>query len=271
MLSFASETAEEALCAECGEESARSGKDPVGDAERCVAVLDDLYREASTEELLRAMITGQFAGRICVISSFGSESATLLHQVSRIDPATPVLFIDTGKLFGETLRYRDRLIDELGLTDVRTISPTPARMKAFDENGILWSEDPGLCCHLRKVEPLRRGLMGFDAWICGRKRFQGADRADLPRFEADRQPAPNGEPIWRVKINPLADWDKERLDRYFADHALPRHPLEADGFLSVGCMPCTDRVAPGESARAGRWRGMEKSECGIHAPWSKRR
>ena len=114
---------------------------------------------------------------------------------------------------------------------------------------------PDGCCDLRKVEPLRRALGGFDAWISGRKGFQGKTRAALPRFEEDEG---------RLKINPHADWDKARLDAYFEDHKLPHHPLEKQGYLSIGCAPCTSKVQPGEDPRAGRWRGWDKDECGIH-------
>lgn len=211
----------------------------------------------STEDLIAAAAQ-EFAGRIALVSSFGAESAVLLDLVAQVDPALPVVFLDTGKLFGETLRYRDKLVSRLGLTDVRVIRPDPAAVAAADPDGILWTQNHDRCCHVRKVEPLARALAPFDAWISGRKRFQGATRAALPRVEADGR---------RVKINPLADWSRADLDRAFADRDLPRHPLEEDGFLSIGCMPCTDRVAPGEDIRAGRWRdNAGKTECGIHLP-----
>jgi phosphoadenosine phosphosulfate reductase len=200
-------------------------------------------------------VRDEFAGRIALVSSFGAESAVLLHLIAEIDPAIPIIFLDTGKLFGETLRYRDQLTKRLGLKDLRSIAPDPAALAAEDEAGALWLKQPDRCCFLRKVEPLRRALEGFDAWLTGRKRFQGGLRDRLPKFEAA-----DG----KIKVNPLADWTKDDLDRYFEAHELPRHPLEADGFLSIGCMPCTDRVSPGEDGRAGRWRGIDKTECGIH-------
>ncbi len=221
-------------------------------------LLAERHRGADTRRLLAAMIGEEFPGRIALVSSFGAEAAVLLHMVSEIDPATPVVFVNSGKLFGETLRYRDLLVERLGLTDVRTVSPEPERVEQVDPDGVLWYGNPNMCCYIRKVEPLRRALEGFDAWITGRKGFQGGEREGLPVVEAGDD--------GRIKVNPLAGWEKEALDAYFADHDLPRHPLEADGFLSIGCMPCTDRVAPGEHARAGRWRGKSKSECGIHLP-----
>ncbi len=222
--------------------------------------VDDLGRrwaEADTETMLAGMIHEEFPQRIALVSSFGAEAAVLLHLVAGIDPRLPVIFLDTGKLFGETLRYRDRLVADLGLTDVRSIKPDPVRIDALDPDGVLWFGNPDMCCHIRKVEPLNRALEGFDAWITGRKGFHGGERDGLQRIE-------HNEDDGRIKVNPLALWRKADIEGYFERHALPRHPLEADGFLSIGCMPCTDRVAPGEDARAGRWRGREKTECGIH-------
>jgi phosphoadenosine phosphosulfate reductase len=209
----------------------------------------------STEALLERVIRDHFAGRIALVSSFGSEAAVLLHLVSEIDKATPVLFVDTCKLFGETLRYRDKLTARLGLTDVRTLTPDPKREAELDAQGILWHQNKDLCCQFRKVEPLAAGLKPFSAWISGRKRFQSASRANIPLVEADGS---------HVKINPLATWTAEDLKDYAARHDLPAHPLVAQGYPSIGCMPCTDRVSAGEDARAGRWRGSDKTECGIH-------
>jgi phosphoadenosine phosphosulfate reductase len=177
-------------------------------------------------------------------------------MAAQIDRTTPVLFLDTGKLFGETLRYRDRLITRLGLADVRTIQPDAAQLSAADSKGMLWLHGPDSCCRMRKIGPLARALVGFDAWASGRKRYQGGGRAALPIFEADRE--------GRVKINPLAEWSRARVEEEFVRRDLPRHPLEADGYRSIGCFTCTDRVEPDEDPRAGRWRGLAKSECGIH-------
>ena len=220
------------------------------------------YRDADAATLLAGVIRDEFPGQIALVSSFGAEAAVLLHLVARTEPATPVIFLDTEKLFGETRRYRDQLTAELGLSDVRTIKPDPERIEAIDPDGVLWYGNPDMCCRLRKVEPLQRALEGLGAWITGRKGFQGDARTQLQRIEVNAEDG-------RIKINPLADWRKSDIDAYFERHALPRHPLEAEGFLSIGCMPCTDRVAPGEHARAGRWRGKNKTECGIHLPIGK--
>ena len=219
------------------------------------ALLEGKYAGADAAELMRGMIVDEFPRRIALVSSFGTESAVLLHMAAQIDPTVDVVFVDTGKLFGETRRYRDRLVERLGLSGVRTIRPLERSLNEHDPKGDLWSRNPDLCCFHRKVEPLQRALKNSDAWISGRKRFQAMSRRGLGRIEVT-----DG----RLKVNPLADWSKEDLDGYFERHDLPRHPLEADGFLSIGCLPCTQPVEPGEDARAGRWRGIDKTECGIH-------
>ena len=207
--------------------------------------------------LLATLLTGELHGRVAAVSSFGAESAVLLHMIASIDRDTPVVFTNTQKMFGQTLAYRDEIAERLGLTDLRVFRPDPRLLAARDDKGLRWSYDPDGCCDLRKVEPLRRALAPFDAWISGRKGFQAGTRTALPRFEADEG---------RLKINPLADWPKAALDAYFAAHDLPRHPLEADGYASIGCAPCTSKIQPGEDPRAGRWRGWDKVECGIHLP-----
>ena len=205
--------------------------------------------------ILELALREEFAGRTAVVSSFGAESAVLLHLVAQVDPATPILFINTGKLFGETLRYRDRLQDVLGLTDVRTVGPHPADRAARDAEGTLWSRDPDACCAFRKVQPLKAALDGFAAQITGRKQFQTQARIDM-------QPVEHFD--GRFRFNPLHDWSLADLDAYVAAHDLPQHPLVDDGYASIGCMPCTRRLHSGEGYREGRWPGLEKDECGIH-------
>jgi len=196
-----------------------------------------------------------FKGRIALATSFGAESAVLLHMVACVDPATPVLFVDTGKLFGETLRFRDELAARLGLIDLRVLRADPGAVRAADPDGFLFRDDPDRCCAVRKVEPFAAALDGFDAWINGRKRHHGGRRTKLGVVERDGS---------RIKLNPLADWGPGEIDAYLDRHELPRHPLVADGFVSIGCFTCTERAAPGEDPRAGRWRGTAKTECGIH-------
>jgi phosphoadenosine phosphosulfate reductase len=193
--------------------------------------------------------------RLAVVSSFGTESAVLLKFVADVDPAIPVIFLDTGWLFEETLAYRDTLVERLKLGDVRTVHPRAEDLARQDADRELWFSDPDACCRVRKVEPLARALQPFDAWINGRKRFQGGLRAAIPVVEADGA---------RLKFNPLAGLSAEDLRLTFDLAGLPPHPLAASGFASVGCMPCTSRSEADEDARAGRWRGRAKTECGIH-------
>ena len=218
--------------------------------------LNNRFRGVDEVEMLRTVLAEKLVGEVAIVSSFGTESAVLLHLVGSIDPSIPVIFLDTLKMFPETLAYRDEMVAKLGLTDVRNIQPDPATLAKKDETGLRWSYDPDGCCEIRKVIPLAKAMEGFDASITGRKGFQSSTRAGLPRFEIDE----NG----RMKVNPLASWTKADLDAYFETHDLPRHPLEAQGYLSIGCAPCTSIVKPGEDPRAGRWRGWEKVECGIH-------
>ena len=219
--------------------------------------MEERFAGVPTQEMLRELLSGELKGRVAAVSSFGTESAVLLHMIAAVDKDVPVIFTNTQKMFGETLEYRDELSERLGFTDLRVFRPDPRILAAKDANGLRWSYDPDGCCEIRKVEPLRRALLPFDAWISGRKGFQSSTRAALPRFEID-----DG----RLKLNPLADWDKTRLEAYFEEHDLPHHPLEANGYPSIGCKPCTSKVLPGEDPRAGRWRGWDKVECGIHVP-----
>jgi phosphoadenosine phosphosulfate reductase len=204
--------------------------------------------------ILELALTEEFPGRTAVVSAFGAESVVLLHLVAEIEPATPILFLNTGKLFGETLRYRDRVQEALGLTDVRAIGPHPSDRARRDPEGTLWSRDVEACCDFRKVAPIRRALAGFDAQVTGRKRFQTSSRGQMDKVELFEG---------RFRFNPLIDWSREDLFGYIDTHCLPRHPLVIDGYLSIGCMPCTRRVAAGEGYRSGRWAGL-RDECGIH-------
>lgn len=210
---------------------------------------------ASPAEIIDAAVHSVPRGRLAVVSSFGTESAVLLKHVADVDRSLPVLFLDTGWLFPETLAYRDTLIERLRLTNVRTIAPDNGAVARHDPDGDLWSRDPDACCNLRKVAPLAAEMSAFDAWINGRKRFHGGERARLPLVEVEGS---------RLKFNPLANASPAELAAVFDQGALPRHPLERHGFTSVGCMPCTSARAPGEDVRAGRWRGRGKTECGIH-------
>lgn len=229
--------------------------EPDGETAERAAAYNARYGGLTAGDVIALSVEELFPGRVALVSSFGAESVVLLHLLSEIDPHVPVLFVDTGRLFPETLDYRVRVTERLGLRDVRTIRPAEERLNALDPVKALWMTNPDLCCRIRKVEPLGRALTGFDAWFTGRKRFQSNTRAALALFEADGQ---------RIKVNPLAEWTAAELTAYAERHDLPPHPLVAQGYPSIGCVPCTDRVLPGEDSRAGRWRGSDKDECGIH-------
>lgn len=207
--------------------------------------------------ILQAVLGEVFTSRIAVVSSFGADSAVLLHLVAEVDRATPVLFVDTERHFPETLEHRDRLVRHLGLLDVRSVGPSPEEVARLDADHSRATWDPDGCCAFRKIAPLQRALADFDAWITGRKRFQATTRSELAVFEVDGAQA---------KINPLARWSQAEIDAYAAQHDLPEHPLASRGYPSIGCAPCTSAVRFGEDPRAGRWRGFEKTECGIHRP-----
>ena len=218
------------------------------------ARLDAELRDAHPLTILRTAFE-TFGDKLALVSSFGAESAVLLHLASRVSPDISVLFLDTGMLFGQTLDYRKSLAGRLGLTDVRDLRPAFADLAVNDPKSDLWRSDIDGCCHIRKVLPLDRALSGFDGWITGRKRFHGGDRLRLAVVE---------EAEGKIKFNPLANWSKTELDAYVAEHDLPAHPLVAQGFPSVGCWPCTKPAEEGEDVRAGRWAGQDKTECGIH-------
>jgi phosphoadenosine phosphosulfate reductase len=199
-------------------------------------------------------------GHIALVSSFGAESVVLLHMAALIDRKVPVLFIDTEMLFAETLVYQQDVAERLRLENVQVLRADRARLFEADNENLLHLHDPDACCALRKTEPLQTALRGYDGWITGRKRYQGGKRAALDFFEVER-PA---DALPRIKVNPLAHWDTADVQDYIIENRLPRHPLVSKGYPSIGCAPCTHPVAPGEDARAGRWKGQDKDECGIH-------
>ncbi|WP_209347058.1 phosphoadenylyl-sulfate reductase [Pontixanthobacter sp. CEM42] len=223
--------------------------------------LNRMFRGQDTREMLRNMIEDNMVGDLATVSSFGAESAVLLHLISEVAPDLPVLFLDTGKHFDATLAYRDEVVAKFGLTNLRNLTPDAQTLATKDETGLRWSYDPDGCCEIRKVIPLANALADFDATLTGRKAFQSATRANLPRFEVDTSDSQG-----RLKINPLIDWTSEDIQTYFEEHDLPRHPLVEQGYPSIGCGPCTNKVAPGEDPRSGRWKGWDKTECGIHTP-----
>lgn len=219
------------------------------------ASLEALQGNLEPIEIIRRAAEHDFAGSLAAVSSFGADSAVLLHMISRVDPSLPVAFLDTGKHFGETLDYRDALAADFALRDIRVIAPDEAALARVDPDGTLHARDTDACCDVRKVEPMARAVAPFRAWLTGRKRFQAATRKNLAVYEAVGP---------RIRINPLARWTTADLAEYMRRHALRQNPLVAYGYLSIGCFPCTQPVRPGEDARSGRWAGQAKTECGIH-------
>jgi len=229
-------------------------------AEAKAAQLRGKYGHLSGAALLEALVSNELNGQLILSSSFGAESAVLLDLVSQVDTTIPVIFLDTRRLFGETLRYQKSLTDHFGLEDVRVIRPDDGVLQRLDPDDMLFATEPDKCCNLRKVQPLDKllknmGNLGYKGWITGRKNFQSATRDSLQSIEAD---------VDLIKVNPLYDWTSADIKQAFIAKNLPPHPLVADGFKSIGCMPCTSRVAPGEDDRSGRWAGQDKTECGIH-------
>lgn len=217
--------------------------------------LNDELRDASAQTILRAAMLREWQDEITYVSSFGAESAVMLSLISEVNPDLPIVFLETGMHFPQTLDYKDELIDQLGLTNVREIKPDEADRQATDPKGTLWKDNPDACCDLRKVRPLEPALEGFGAWITGRKRFHGGARLSLPVFENA------GE---RFKVNPLANWSQGDVQAYFDRRRLPRHPLVAQGYPSIGCWPCTKPAESLGDIRSGRWSGLDKTECGLH-------
>ncbi|MBJ6986537.1 MULTISPECIES: phosphoadenylyl-sulfate reductase [unclassified Devosia] len=221
-----------------------------------ILALNGMFDEMDAVGVLRYAVSDVLPDDLAIVSSFGADSAVLLHMVAQLDPSMPVYFLETGKHFAETLEYVQTLKRTLGLSNVRAIHPDPKDITRFDPDGTLWQSDPDSCCHIRKTEPLEPITLQFGGWVTGRKRHQTRERGVLPHFELTADD--------RIKVNPLAYFTDEDVIAYRNEHKLPEHPLYAKGFKSIGCAPCTSAVAEGEDPRAGRWRGKNKKECGIH-------
>lgn len=230
---------------------------PPNDHATRVSGLNNWYRLNSANAVLTHALTAPEAGKLALVSSFGAESVVLLHMVSVLRRDTPVIFIDTEMLFAETLVYQQELAERLGLTNLVIVRADPADVRRDDPDETLHKRNPDACCALRKTAPLTRALAPFDGWITGRKRFQGGARTTLDFFETEAETG-------RLKVNPLAHWAPDDIRTYMEENRLPRHPLVAQGYPSIGCIPCTSPVRDGEDPRSGRWRGSAKTECGIH-------
>lgn len=245
-----------------GENTSAGGSDTAPDKNLAalrarVATLNARYRHHGATAVLEGALNDPEAGRIAMVSSFGAESVALLHLVAMVDRKVPVLFIDTRLLFAETLAYQQEVAERLRLENVQVLRTDEETLQKRDPYGALRMGDTDACCALRKTLPLEQALAGYDGWITGRKRYQSGTRAALEFFELE-------EATGRIKVNPLAHWGPEDVRAYMDENRLPRHPLVAQGYPSIGCAPCTSKVAPGEDPRSGRWRGQQKEECGIH-------
>ena len=223
--------------------------------------LRDLVKHAGAEfELAPAediieWAVATFGERFCVTSSMGD--AVLAHLASRVAPGIDVVFLDTGYHFAETLGTRDAVAATLPV-NLLTITPVQSVAEQDAEFGPdLWRRDPDLCCAMRKVAPLRDSLAGYDAWATGLRRAETHNRVIAPVIGWDARKR-------KVKVSPLARWSDQQVERYVAENGVLVNPLQYDGYPSIGCVPCTRRVAPGEDARSGRWAGTGKTECGIH-------
>ena len=217
----------------------------------------DLVRHHGLEaEALVASLRDDFGAKLALVSSFGAESVVLLHMAAYVDQAIPVIFLDTGKHFWQTGYYRSKIIDLLGLKDVRSIKPHSGDVALLDPQGALSGTNPDVCCDIRKVRPLERALAGFEAVLSGRKRYHGKGRDQLASVSLDSR--------GRVKGEPLAGYDAAAIANYLKEHDLPPHPLVEQGYFSIGCADCTRRGGSADNPRAGRWAGQDKTECGIH-------
>jgi phosphoadenosine phosphosulfate reductase len=217
--------------------------------------LNARFETTSPEEII-AWAAERFMPAIAATSSFQTQSVALLHLISRVRPDLPVIFLDTGYHFAETLAYRDQLVERFGLT-LRVARASLTRADVVRQYGdALYRRDPDLCCYINKVEPMQRALHDLAAWITGIRRDQTAARASAQPVDL----LPDG----RVKVNPLVAWTRRDLWTYIYQHDLPAHPLFSQGYLSIGCAPCTAPVTDRLDERSGRWAGMSKTECGLH-------
>ena len=198
-----------------------------------------------------------FAPDVLLTCSFQHDGVVLAHMLTQIAPDVPVVFINTGFHFAETLAYRDDIVSRLAIRNFVELSPIMPRAEFAATHGLdLHARNPDLCCHINKVEPLRRHLPGVRAWINGRRRDQGITRQQIRVVEAYQDGL--------YKVNPLASWNSRDTFYYMQRHDIPTHPLFEKGYASIGCEPCTRPILSGEDERSGRWAGQDKAECGIH-------
>ena len=208
------------------------------------------------EEVLR-WAYDEFRDRLCLTCSWQKQSSALVHLVSELGLGIDVIELDTHLFFKETYETREALVARYGLNLIRPEIITVAEQHN-QEGPNLWESDPDRCCHIRKVEPLINALEPYDAWVSGIRRDQSPSRASARKVERSERYG-----VW--KIQPLADWDEDRVWSYIVAHDIPYNPLHDAGYRSIGCIPCTRPIRPDEEERAGRWAGSDKLECGIHS------
>lgn len=226
---------------------------PVGGPEHAGRAAREL-EEASTQEII-SWATETFGEGLCMTSSMAD--ALMVDLASRQVPGIDVIFLDTGYHFAETIGTRDA-VDSV--YDINLVTVEPKRTVEEQDTALgprLYARNPEICCHLRKVEPLERALDPYTAWLTGLRRADSVTRRDTPIVQWDQRRR-------MTKVNPIARWTQDEVDTYMAEHGVLVNPLQDDGFPSIGCEPCTRRVAPGEDPRSGRWAGTGKTECGIH-------
>ncbi len=220
-----------------------------------IPLLNERFEHASTEEIL-AWTWEIFGPTVAASSSFQTQSVPLLHLISRVCPQMLVIFLDTGFHFPETLTFRDELQARFGL-NIQVVRPAIEQSQLIAQYGQgLYRRDPDLCCYINKVEPMQRAIADLQGWVSGVRRDQNANRNRLSIL--------NPQPTGLLKIHPMLNWTKQQVWEYIDKHNLPSHPLFSQGYLSIGCAPCTRPIFAGEDERAGRWAGMDKTECGLH-------
>jgi len=214
------------------------------------------FEQAPPEAVLRWAVE-EFGPDVALATGFGAEGCVLVSMLSSISPGTRVFYLDTDLLFPETYALRDQLERRYGVRFERRASKLSLSEQAAEHGEQLWARRPDLCCHLRKVEPLKEMLGGLRAWVTAIRRDQSPARARVRVVERD-------EKFGLIKINPLAGWSSRDVWNYVAKYDVPYNPLHDHGYASIGCAPCTTPVQIGEDPRAGRWRGTQKTECGLH-------
>ncbi len=221
---------------------------------KLISTLNKDYQNLAPEEILKASIK-KFGNKITYICSFGTESAIILHMISKIDKNFPIFLLNTHFLFPETIVYKNILLKELGLSNCQDIFPDELLIKNEDPENNLWKNNIDRCCEIRKVKPLDTILKNFSSWISGRKSYHQGERIDLKPFELLNQ---------KIVVNPLINIKKKEADNYFEVNNLPKHPLLKKGYFSIGCIHCTFKTTDRLKIRSGRWKNKMKTECGIH-------